>query len=77
MKRGDNMTVFDFIHQMNREDLTGFIQILLMGCECGVCECPLVNFGKFDDKYFACTPERIADWLESECSEKQINDFLG
>lgn len=70
------MTVFDFIHQMNREDLTGFIYMLVSGCEC--CgDCPLENFGMFGDTCYGCTIERIADWLESECSEKQINDFLG
>lgn len=70
------MTVFDFIHQMNREDLTGFIYMLISGCEC-YGDCPLENFGMFDNTYYGCTIERIADWLESECSEKQINDFLG
>lgn len=70
------MTVLDFIHQMNREDLTGFILHIISGCEC--CgDCPLENFGTFTCKYYDCTPENIADWLESECSEKQINDFLG
>lgn len=70
------MTVFDLIHQMNREDLTGFIYMLVSGCEC--CgDCPLEKFGMFDNAYYGCTIERIADWLESECSEKQINEFLG
>lgn len=71
------MTVLELINQMNREQLTEFIYMLLSGCECGVGDCPLENLGSFDSLYFGCTSERLSQWLDSECSETQIKQFLG
>lgn len=71
------MTVFELINQMSREKLEEFLYMLMSGCEC-YGDCPLENLGKFTCHCYECQDEgAISKWLDSECSEKQINEFLG
>lgn len=61
------MTVLEFLRTADENEIAGFIQDILWGCECGVGDCPLtmVSDINMDNFYYSCDHECIMKFLQS------------
>lgn len=62
------MTVFDFLHCANKNDIANFIYLLVSGCEC-YGDCPLKKIAFFTKTYYGCTKETILKWIDNDITD--------
>lgn len=57
------MTVYEFLHTADKNQIARFLFSLLCNCECGG-ECPLWKIAKFGTGFYGCRFDNIFKWLD-------------